>query len=140
MSKKKTIEQFIQEAKSIHGDKYNYDQSKYNGSFCKVKIYCNKCKRYFEQIPANHLNGAGCPYCAGKNRTTESFIEEAKAIHGNKYNYDNVVYINEDAKIKIWCDDCKDFFYQSPRHHLKGCGCQKCAIKKNNIISNACNQ
>ena len=109
--KRKTTEQFVQEAKAIHGDKYNYDQSKYNGSFCKVKIYCNKCKRYFEQIPANHLNGAGCPYCAGKNRTKESFIEEAKSIHGNRYNYDQVVYEKYRTKVKIYCKKCQQYFF-----------------------------
>lgn len=195
MAKKKTIEQFIQEAKAIHGDKYNYDQSKYNGSFCKikiwcntckeffyplanshlqgvgckrcsinkrtktqkqfiyeakkihkdkynydyvkyvnsnikVKIYCNKCKRYFEQIPARHLKGAGCPYCAGKNRTTESFIEEAKAIHGNKYNYDHVVYEKYRTKVKIYCKKCQQYFLQAPEDHLDGKGCPFCRQSK----------
>ena len=129
--RRKTLEEFIEDAKSIHGNNYDYSQVEYLGNKIKVKIFCKKCKKWFYQTPDGHLSGHRCPFCFGPhNRTTESFIEEAKAVHGNKYNYDQVVYINEDAKIKIWCNDCKDFFYQSPRHHLKGCGCQKCAIKK----------
>lgn len=131
--RRKTTEQFVQEAKVIHGDKYNYDLVEYQGNKIKVKIWCNKCHKLFYQTPDTHLHNHGCPFCVGQNKTTESFVEEAKQIHGNKYNYDQVEYINEDTPIKIWCNTCGKFFYQTPRHHLKKCGCQKCANKNRAI-------
>ena len=131
--RRKTLEEFIKEAKATHGNKYDYSCVNYKSNNTKVKIFCNKCKKYFEQRPFSHVCGQGCPYCAGKNKTTESFIEEAKAIHGDKYNYDHVVYVNEKTKIKIWCNNCKEFFYQTPKHHLRKCGCRKCARKRMNL-------
>ena len=128
--RRKTLEEFIKEAKATHGNKYDYSCVNYKSNNTKVKIFCNKCKKYFEQRPSSHVRGQGCPFCNRKNKTTESFIEEAKAIHGDKYNYDHVVYVNEKTKIKIWCNNCKEFFYQAPRHHLRKCGCWKCARKR----------
>lgn len=35
-----TTEQFIKEAKKIHGDKYDYSKVEYNGNKTKVCIVC----------------------------------------------------------------------------------------------------
>ena len=60
--------------------------------------------------------------------TTESFIEKTKKIHGNRYNYDNVVYKNINTKVKIWCNVHKEFFFMTPYQHLnKGSNCPKCS-------------
>ena len=58
--------------------------------------------------------------------TTELFIHKAKNIHGNKYNYSLVNYINNKTKIKIICP-VHGIFKQSPHGHLSGNGCDKCA-------------
>ena len=127
-----TKEKFIEKAKDIHGDNYNYDQVNYKRSNQKVKILCKKCGNYFEQTPAHHLNGSGCPQCSHK-MSTSKFIEKAKKIYGDKYNYDQVVYKGSEYKVKIYCNICKKYFEQTPHVHLKGKGCKYCNILKNTI-------
>lgn len=60
----KTIEQFIQDAKSIHGTAYSYSNTQYVNCKKKVTITC-KIHGDFEQTPDAHLNGKqGCPLCS----------------------------------------------------------------------------
>jgi Zn finger protein HypA/HybF involved in hydrogenase expression len=122
---------FIEKALQVHGDKYGYNQIDYKNSYTKVKIYCKKCKKYFEQIPNNHLNGQGCPICGGKQKLTlKEFIERAKEKHGDKYGYDEVDYVDSQTKVKIYCKECKKYFWQVPSSHLQGRGCPICGYKK----------
>jgi very-short-patch-repair endonuclease len=65
--RKKSTEQFIEDAIAVHGDKYGYDFSvNYVDNKTKVSIYCNSCDLHFDQVPANHLSGQGCPFCCNK--------------------------------------------------------------------------
>ena len=126
MSKRKTTAEFIEEAKAIHKNKYNYSQVEYINKKTKVKIICPE-HGTFEQVPSGHLQGQGCPKCSGnKKLTTAEFIQEAKVIHGNKYNYSQVEYINSNTKVKIICSE-HGVFEQTPKNHLQGKGCIKCA-------------
>lgn len=59
-------------------------------------------------------------------KTTEQFINESILIHGNKYDYSLVDYINNKSKIKIICPD-HGIFEQIPKAHLVGQGCKKCS-------------
>lgn len=60
----------------------------------------------------------------------EYFIEKSKKIHANKYNYDNVNYINNCTKVDLICNICKTKFSQLPTNHYRGNGgCPKCKIK-----------
>lgn len=58
-------------------------------------------------------------------KNTEQFIAEAKAIHGDKYDYSKVSYINNSTKVSIVCSTHGDFL-QTPSSHLSGQGCPKC--------------
>lgn len=58
-------------------------------------------------------------------KTTKCFIEEAQAIHGNKYDYSKAKYINNQIKVEIICPDHGEF-WQTPNNHLRGSGCPKC--------------
>ena len=69
----------------------------------KIEIICSK-HGTFKQTPEKHLIGQGCPLCSGKmKKTTKQFIEEAKLIHKNKYNYSLVKYENNKIKVDIIC-------------------------------------
>jgi hypothetical protein len=57
---------------------------------------------------------------------TDYFINQVKKIYGNKYNYDEVVYIKSSVKIKVYCNKHKEYFYPIPSNHLKNKGCSKC--------------
>lgn len=63
--------------------------------------------------------------------TTEEFIQKCKQKFGNKYDYSNVEYIRNDVKIKIFCNQCKQFFEQSPKVFLRGYGCTHCNLRSN---------
>ena len=61
-------------------------------------------------------------------KTTEQFVKEARQIHGDKYDYSLVDYINCDKKVKIKCNKCGIIFEQKPYHHInreQGCKCRK---------------
>ena len=47
------------------------------------------------------------------------FIEKAKQIHGDKYDYSKVEYVNNRTKVCIICPEHGEF-WQTPDNHLKG--------------------
>lgn len=66
-----------------------------------------------------------------KNKiTTKDFIERSRKIHGDKYDYSEVEYINSETPVKIYCKNCKKYFMQKPCKHLKGQGCRSCSYNK----------
>lgn len=130
---KLTNEMFIKKALIIHGNIYDYTNVTYINGKDKVKIKCNK-HGFFEMLPINHIKGQKCPTCSGRNKiTNELFIEKAKKIHGNKYDYSQIEYINSQTNIKIICKEHGDFM-QLPLNHLKGNQCYRCSGIVKNII------
>lgn len=127
-----TKDEFIEKARNIYEDKYDYSNIIYTNNREKVKIYCKQCNKYFLQTPHLHLSGHGCPFCAIKKRimsqkmSLEEFKEKARNIHGNLYNYDEVFYVNNHTKVKIKCNLCNNWFEQLPNKHLCGQGCSYC--------------
>jgi len=61
---------------------------------------------------------------------TETFIIESKKIHGSKFDYSLVNYINSKTKIKLKCNKCGHVFNVLRHNHLNGVGCKKCQYKK----------
>lgn len=123
--KKLTTEQFIQRAIAVHGDKYDYSKVNYVKAKTPITIIC-PVHGEFQQTPYNHLGGTGCPDCIRTKWTTDKFIEEAKKIHGNKYDYSKTVYNGTRNKVCIISHE-KDKdgneigeFWQFPMSHLKG--------------------
>lgn len=127
-----TTEEFIRRAKEIHGDKFDYSKIVYVRSDDKIIIIC-PIDGEFEQRPRHHLFGNSCPKCTARNTTMrpksniEEFIEKAKAVHGNKYDYSNVNYFNSNTKVTIICSIHGEFD-QRPGAHLSGYGCINCSI------------
>ena len=62
---KKTTDEFIKDARAVHGDRYDYSKVEYNGNKVKVEIICPEHGAFF-QAPAKHLSGQGCPKCSRK--------------------------------------------------------------------------
>jgi len=112
------LKEFVNKVKSIHGD--------------------------FHQEPRTHLSGKGCPKCSHNYKLTkETFIEKAKLIHGDRYTYEFVYYVDWQTKVEITCNIHGPFF-QKPNSHLSGHGCHRCTesngekliagiLEKNNI-------
>jgi len=129
-SNRKGIKKFIEEAKKIHGDKYDYSLVNYINTHTKVKIIC-PIHGEFEQNAGDHVGGNGCKKCGYKisaekqKLTYEKFIEKAIKFHGDKYDYSLVNYINSKTNVKIKCPIHGEFL-QQPGHHMRGVGCDKC--------------
>ena len=127
---RKTTEQFVESAKKVHGNKYDYSKVKYINNHIGVRIICHKHGEFVQQ-PNNHLQGQGCPICGKENaikklkKNTSVFIEEAKAVHGDKYDYSKVEYANNESKVCIICPEHGEF-WQIPSAHLRGQGCPDC--------------
>lgn len=64
---------------------------------------------------------------------TEDFINKAIAKHNNRYDYSLVQYEKNTIPIKIICPVHGEF-KQTPKNHLKGCGCPKCGNFKRDYI------
>lgn len=116
---------FIKKAKSVHGNKYDYSLTVYNGSKSQVKIICGT-HGVFRQKASSHLEGRGCCKCAiDRLKTTkDDFVCKAVLIHGNKYDYSQCQLLG-DSKVKLCCKDHGEFT-QYIQNHLKGCGCPSC--------------
>lgn len=125
MPKKLTQDDFINKARIIHGDKYDYSKVNYMGSENKVCIVCPKHGEFW-QTPHRHLMGDKCPKCGSKAKlNNEEFIKRAIKVHGTKYNYSKVNYVNNETPVCIICPEHGEF-WQRPSSHLLGNGCPKC--------------
>ena len=129
--KRSTTEQFIAKSKEIFGNKYTYEKTKYITAKTPVIITC-PIHGDFEVNPHYHLTRfCGCKLCKNeaisksKTSNTEQFIEKAKRIHGDRYNYSKVNYVNAHTPVCIICPIHGEFM-QIPNKHLSGHNCPKC--------------
>ena len=130
MTKRKTKDEFIQDAINKHGNAYNYNNVNYVNARTLVDIICPQ-HGLFHLTPHDHLKGQGCKQCGIKRRvgkrklTLTDFIFKASKIHNNKYNYDLVEYTDYKTSVKIVCPIHGEFT-ETPQNHLQGYGCKEC--------------
>ena len=130
----KNKKDFFRKAKLKQGNKYDYSKVNYINTNTKVEIIC-PIHGSFWQIPNNHLQGQGCPKCGKESRAKErlkninQFIEEAKKVHNDKYDYSKIYYKNARIKVEIICPIHGSFF-QTPDSHLNGQGCPVCGRER----------
>lgn len=116
---------FIKRARVIHNNKYDYSKVEYKAVKDKVLIICPDHGE-FSQTPDSHLNGQRCSKCSKVYRyNTSEWIEKANNVHGERYDYSEVVYVNNSTKICIICKEHGEF-WQRPANHIKGKNCPKC--------------
>lgn len=132
MSRRLTLENFIDRSNCKHRNFYGYTKTVYKDCASKVLITCPFHGDFF-QIPAHHLRGIGCNEC-GRRRTSEShvhvrnepFIENARKRHGLRYDYSLVnMSTREKGMVTITCNTHGPFL-QKPTAHLTGRGCPRC--------------
>lgn len=154
-SNKRTLtkEQFIEKSKIVHGDKYDYSLVEYKNSETKVKIFCKKCQKLFEQKANNHLQGYGCPNCRSSRGEEKilNYLTNNKIIFEKQKTYKELYIKSSKAKLRYdfyipsknllieyngrqhyeWVKDFnktyKDLLYSRHRDWLK----RKYAIKNN---------
>lgn len=121
---------FIARSKRIHGDQYDYSCTKYVKTGEKVDVICKKHGK-FQVYPLHHIRGVKCRQCHSEEitLTKEEFIKKSIAIHGDFYDYSNVVYVDNNTKVEIKCPK-HGSFEQLPRSHATstGAGCTKCNV------------
>lgn len=131
--RRKKQEDFIEQLKRVHGDKYDYSKTVYTTSHDYITVTCPK-HGDFKICANNHLNGQGCPLCGNEKKgayrkyTTNIFIEKAKNVHGEKYDYSKVDYKGNKIPVIIICPEHGEFL-QRPNDHLNGHGCNECGKK-----------
>jgi len=123
-----TTDEFIDQAISVHGTRYDYSHSACATNNSKVLIRCIDHNIVFEQTPNKHLLGQGCPTCGRTaKRSLHEFINQSNAVHQDLYDYSRVKYINTHTKVEIICP-VHGVFVQAPVKHInQQCGCPKCA-------------
>jgi hypothetical protein len=145
--RKLTTDEFIEKSIEIWGNRFDYSLVEYENNKKKVKIIC-PIHGKFEQKPNNHLNSKyGCTQCGierekynkieDKRRKKEqlkkeridNFFKKCKEIHGDRYDYSLVEYINTNSKVKIICREHGEF-EQRASAHSAGQGCSECKFEK----------
>lgn len=126
--KKTTQEEFIEMARKVHGDEYSYEKVNFINTKKPVIITCSK-HGDFEVIASVHLRGAKCRECkkipvVDLSKTNE-FIERAKTIHGDEFDYSKVEYINDKTPVTIICRKHGEF-QTTPSIHKRGNKCPVC--------------
>lgn len=128
-----SLKDFIDRSNIKHNFKYDYSKVIYIKDCLKVKIICLEHGE-FMQKPKDHYRNIGCKQCSKSLKIsnlcdTKKFIEKAILIHGNKYDYSKVDYVNYKTKILIGCKT-HGFFLQNPEGHLQGNNCRKCSQQR----------
>jgi hypothetical protein len=135
----KSTEYFLEKARSIHGDKFDYSKVNYKHTHKNVKIICKKHNLEFEVTPSNFVgNVHNCPDCFKEinsrlDFTTEEFIDKCKAIHGELYDYSKVKYVGAFDKITIICSKHGEFLQSAYAHKNKLQGCPDCSTSKGEL-------
>jgi len=131
---KSNVDRFTTKANLKHKNRYDYSKVKYVNAFTNVLIICNKHGEFWQK-PNSHLSGYGCKKCGleqsykKNNMGKERFIILSQILHGSKYDYSNVNYINNRIGVNIVCPQ-HGSFKQSPYVHIKGGDCKKCGYIK----------
>ena len=132
--------EFIVQACQRFGDLYDYSTvgELHDGQFTVVEFVCNRCGKHVNKTAKSHLRGEGCKKCnlapsaKLRRRTLERFLEQAKAVHGDRYDYSQVTddHVATRSKINILCPKCDVTFATHVGGHLYcGHGCPICAVR-----------
>ena len=117
-----SLKDFITKAREIHGNKYDYSKVVYVDSNTKVCIIDPEYGEFWQK-PNDHLKGCGCSKrdveqnSEKQSLLTKAFIKRARLIHGDKYDYSKVVYVDSNTKVCI-IDPEYGEFWQKPIDHL----------------------
>lgn len=102
--------------------------SEYTTSGEKVIVKDNLGIKY--SIIANDLLGGVFPSINSAVDKNEAFKIKSKSIHGDKYDYLNIIYEGKNKNVNIFCKVCNSNFKTRPDNHLQGKGCPSCGLQK----------
>jgi predicted nucleic acid-binding Zn-ribbon protein len=128
---KRSVEEFIEKASELHGNKYDYSLVTSSKSKDRIDIIC-QTHGVFTQTIAHHLVSRGCPECAFDTfrLSHEDFITKSNETHNSKYDYSEVNLTKGfKEQVLITCPEHGQF-KQEAGSHMLGTGCRKCGNKK----------
>ena len=134
--RKSEEEDFFDYMRTEHPE-FDISEAHYVNSLTPLRLICRKHPdELMYESPWNIKYGIPriqreiCPKCTEERNREESkkeFIRRAKEIHGDKYNYDNIEFINFSSHVKgIKCNKCGKICEQSANSHLNGYNCCSC--------------
>ena len=137
-------EEILSRLIEAHGDKYEFDIPPNVRTTTKISYKCEiHGKKY--GLVTNLLAGKGCRECGRiaavqkRSITTEQWIEKARKVHGQKYDYSKTKYLNAKVKVIVTCPDHGDFEI-NPSNHIQPSlkrGCKGCSGGKFSNWDNA---
>lgn len=131
-SKLKGMDSFIEDAKKIHGERYDYSKSSFTVRRDKITIICKEHGE-FKQTAANHVRGQGCPTCSKNERgikirkSEKDFFDDCNYIHNKKYNYSKTTYQGMNSIIEPICPVHGSFKVLAIKHYHRNQGCPHCS-------------
>lgn len=139
--KKYNTEKFIEKLKKVYSNRnYSFEKVNYKGIDENIIITCKDHGDFVVKARSALHKHKMCPICANQAYSLEAFIEKARAIHGNKYDYSKVRYINATTKVEIVCPVHGSFWMMPVTHTSAKCGCTKCGhgvMSKSEFIKKA---
>ena len=117
-----TNEEVVERLRELYGDDYDYTQVDYKTKKTLITLRCKKHDVVFSRTFQNLLKGWGCPACnkeqgktwantvaktydpsrRSERWTTERFIAESKAYHGEGFfDYSQCHYVNNDTPVTL---------------------------------------
>lgn len=135
MARKQTSEEFIEKARQVHGDKFDYSKTHYTRTSDKITVTCPS-HGDFLILPNNFLkSNHGCPKCAKESLySTEKFLKKAREVHGDTYLYDRVGDVKHSRQyIEVGCK-VHGYFKQKVCNHVRGkTGCPQCSLDRRRL-------
>ena len=133
-----TTEEYIEEAKKFHDDRFDYSKVEYKSATEPIIIIC-KDHGEFLQTPSDHKNqGSGCKKCSNVySPSTEEWTKWAKDVWGDHYDYSKVEYKYASEKVIIICKKHGEFEC-SPSNHIHSTnptGCPSCVRKGEGLVA-----
>lgn len=131
-----TREAFLETAKQIHGDKYDYSRIPLDLKFsvkARLSLVCRICGDEWVTSLSSHIyRRSGCLACAGvKPLTYATVIQRAQLIHGDSIDYSSVSpehIVNVNSRLPLRCRICDHKWTPSIDSHIYGKhGCPNCA-------------
>lgn len=131
LSRRLTTAEFIEKAKAVHGDIYDYSKVVYTRTIDPVVIIC-KVHGEFSMKPNHHLCGHKCAKCVGGVLLDgNTLLAKIQDKYGDTYDYTRFVYVNSKTKSIFGCK--KHGWFSILPHNLLNRGCPKCNIEKQRI-------
>lgn len=123
-AKRKTVEQFIEEANQCHFGFYDYSKSVYQNAFKKVEIVCPTHGSFF-QSPGIHINGRGCPICAHNCSRGERLVSQYLKLKNIEFKFNKTFpdLLNPDTnrryRFDFWLSDYNTIIeYDGQQHSI----------------------